>query len=75
VKVVKKFVSPIPSKQSKCLRTSELEDDAADAGESALTESPPMAKLVSENTLREPWIFIQGADPTKDYYRLLTDKD
>ena len=37
--------------------------------------SPPIARLVSENPLREPWIFVEGEDPTKDHYRHLTDKE
>jgi hypothetical protein len=43
-------------------------------GESGVTESP-ITKLVPENPLREPWIFVQGKDHTNDHYRPLMDKE
>jgi len=69
VKPEKKFVLPVPSKQSGRLRTSERVDVAVRSGESGVTESSPITKLVSENPLREPWIFVQGEDHTKDHNR------
>jgi len=75
VNAVKKFVSPVPSRRSESLRSSERVDIADDVGESRLTESPSKARLVSENMLQEPRIFVHGADQTKDHYRKLTDKD
>jgi len=74
-KPVKKFVSPVPSRQSGRRRESERVAVAGKDGESGVTESPPITKLVSENPLREPWIFVQGEDHTKDHYRPLTDKE
>jgi len=74
VKAAKKFASPIPLRQSVRLRTSEWVDVIDRTGESRSKESPPMAKLVSENPPRDPWIFVQGEDHTKDHYRWLTDK-
>jgi len=75
VKVVKKLASPVPLRQRIRRRHNEEEEEAADDGVGAGTESPPMATLVSENPLREPWIFVQGSDSTKDHYRPLTDKE
>ena len=57
------------------LQTSERADIADGPGDSRSKVSPPIARLVSENPLREPWIFVEGEDPTKDHYRQLTDKD
>ena len=64
-KPVKKFVSPVPSRQSGRRRESERVAVAGKDGESGVTESPPITKLVSENPLREPWIFVQDEDHTK----------
>ena len=74
VKVVKKLASPVPLRH-RIRRHNEEEEEAADDGVGAGAESPPMATLVSENPLREPWIFVQGSDSTKDHYRPLTDKE
>ena len=74
-KPVKKFVSPVPYRQSGRLRSSERVAVAGKDGERGVTESPPITKLVSKNPLREPWIFVQGKDHTKDHYRPLTDKE
>ena len=60
VKPVKTFASPLPSRQSVCLRTSERVDIADRSGDSGSKVSPPIARLVSENPLRETWIFVQG---------------
>ena len=57
------------------LQTSERADIADGPGDSRSKVSPPIARLVSENPLREPWIFVEGEDPTKDHYRKLTDKE
>ena len=77
-KPVKKFVLPVPSRQSGRQRSSErvaVAGKDGEDGESGVTESPPITKLVSENPLREPWIFVQGEDHTKDHYRPITDKE
>ena len=74
-KPVKKFASPLPSRQSMRLQTSERADIADGPGDSRSKVSPPIARVVSENPLREPWIFVEGEDPTKDHYRQLTDKE
>jgi hypothetical protein len=73
-KPVKKFVSPVPSRQ--CAPTVKRAGGCRrkERGE-RVTESPPITKLVSENPLREPWIIVQGEDHTKDHYRPLTDKE
>ena len=72
---VKKFASPLPSRQSMRLQTSERADIADGPGDSRSKVSPPIARLVSENPLRKPWIFVEGEDPTKDHYHQLTDKE
>ena len=73
-KPVKKFASPLPSRQSMRPKTSERVDIADGPVDSRSKVSPPTARLVSENPLRELWIFVQGEDHTKDHYRQLTDK-
>ena len=65
-KPVKKFASPLPSRQSMRLLTSERVDIADGPVDSRSKVSPPIARLVSENPLREPWIFVEGEDHTKD---------
>jgi hypothetical protein len=48
------------------LQTSERVDIADGPVDSRSKVSPPIARLVSENPLREPWIFVEGEDHTKD---------
>ena len=57
------------------LQTSERVDIADGPVDSRSKVSPPIARLVSENPLREPWIFVEGEDHTKDHYHPLTDKE
>jgi len=64
-KPVKKFASPLPSRQSVRLQTSKRVEIADGSGDSRPKVSPPIARLVSENPLREPWIFVQGEDHTR----------
>ena len=73
VMVVKKLASPVPLRQRIRLRHNDEEEEAVDDGVGAGTESPPMETL--DPWLREPWIFVQGSDSTKDHYRPLTDKE
>jgi len=54
-KAVKKFVSPVSSRQSERLRNRERVDQMDYAGESGFTSS---LADISENHIREPWIFV-----------------
>jgi hypothetical protein len=64
-KPVKKFASLLPSRQSMRLQTSERVDIADGPVDSRSKVSPPIARLVSENPLREPWIFVEGEGPPR----------